>query len=67
MTSSIATDNDLFRLEIREFLDQAAALPDLPRVCTNCGREMEYRDAVFILYGSGSTWKIRVPVCDCEQ
>jgi hypothetical protein len=67
MASSSATDKDLFRLEIQEFLDQAAARPDSPRICPNCGREMEYREVTFILYGTKSFWKIRVPVCDCEH
>ena len=67
MASPSATNNDLFRLEIQEFLDQAASRPDSPQVCQKCGREMKYRDATFILYGTRSSWKIRVPVCDCEH
>jgi hypothetical protein len=66
VTSSSAMDNDLL-LEIRNFLDQAASLSASPRICTHCGKEMGYRDATFIVYGSASSWKIRLPVCDCEQ
>ena len=67
MIFSGATDKELFRREIHDFLDQIASCPDSPRMCPICGREMKYRDATFVLYGTESSWKIRVPVCDCEH
>ena len=67
MIFSGATDKELFRREIHDFLDQIASRPDSPRMCPICGREMKYLDATFVLYGTESSWKIRVPVCDRKQ
>jgi hypothetical protein len=52
--------------EIQDFFDKASKVADVPQFCTVCGREMKYFDATFFLYGTESSWKLRVPVCDCQ-
>jgi len=54
-------------LEIENFFEKVSALAKVPQVCSICGREMKYFDATFFLYGTESSWELRVPVCDCQS
>src|SRR3954452_588617 len=51
--------------EITEFLATASSTRAQGSACPHCGREMQYVDTTFSLYGGGSTWQVRLPVCSC--
>ena len=65
--SSCAEENESQRLDIQAFFDAVASRPDARYTCTLCGREMKYLDATFLLYGTDSSWQIRLPICDCKS
>ena len=64
--SLCATENESLRLEIEDFFDQAASRRNIPYVCAACGKKMKYLNATFLLYGTESSWEIRLPVCGCK-
>ena len=67
MSSPVPNDQERLRLEIQNFFDKASTFANDPQFCRSCGRRVKFLDATFILYGTSSTWKLRVPVCDCKD
>ncbi len=54
------------RQALSDFLARASLQPrDL--ICPQCGQKMEYVTTTFSLYGSETSWQIRLPVCACAQ
>jgi hypothetical protein len=60
-------DQHSLRIAIDEFFNKAALCSTTPQLCKNCGQEMNYLQSTFFLYGTDSSWTVRIPACECSN
>jgi hypothetical protein len=51
---------------VKAFFDKVSLSRPQPKLCPQCGREMQYLQARFSLAGTELTWQVLLPVCVCE-
>ena len=65
LQDSTEHDHRDLKQAIKNFLCAASRKKASTDVCPRCGRQMEYVDSVFSLYGADDAWNVRLPVCRC--
>jgi hypothetical protein len=66
MSSRTVESEASLEVAIKLFLDDVASRPAERQTCSCCGNEMEYLETTLMLFGTDSSWNVRVPICRCE-